>query len=55
MEEGWGGCWGHVGSQRQVIPYISSAVSSISDRKRLNPQDRPRQLFGAVWHHLHPY
>ena len=33
----------------------SSAVSSVSDRKRLNSHDRLRHSFGAVWHHSHPY
>ena len=33
----------------------SSAVSSVSDRNRLSPQDRSRQLLTAVWHHSHAY
>ena len=33
----------------------SSAVSSVSDRNRLNLQDESRQLLAAVWHHSHPY
>ena len=33
----------------------SSAVSSVSDRNRLNQQDKLRQSLAAVWHHLHPY
>ena len=33
----------------------SSAVSSISDRNRHNPQDRVRQSLAAIWHHTHPY
>ena len=61
---GWvevaGGWRGRVGSQRQVKPSIykdtdSSAVSSVSDRKGLNPQHRLRQLFAALWHLSHPY
>ena len=34
---------GWVGSRRWVIPSINSAVSSVSDRNRLNPQDRSRR------------
>ena len=26
-------------------------MSSVSDRNRLNPQDKSRQLLLAVWHH----
>ena len=33
----------------------SAVSSSESDRNRLNPQDRLRQLLVVVWHHLHPY
>ena len=33
----------------------SNAVSSVSDRKGLNPQDRSRQPLAAVWHQSHPY
>ena len=33
----------------------SSAVSSVSDRKGLNPQDRSRQSLAAVWHQSHTY
>ena len=57
-ESGVGGGGG--GSQKQVIPSIKTQavvlhVSSISDRNRHNPQDRPRQSLAAVWHHTHPY
>ena len=33
----------------------SSAVSSVSDRKGLNPQDRSRQSLTAIWYQSHPY
>ena len=33
----------------------SNAVSSVSDIKGLNPQDRSRQSLAAVWHQSHPY
>ena len=33
----------------------SSAVSSVSDRNRLNPQDMSRQSLAAVWYPSHPY
>ena len=47
-----GGGW--VGSRRRVKGFHkdtdSNAVSSVSDRKRLNPQDRSRWSLAAVWH-----
>ena len=33
----------------------SSAVSSVSDRKGLNPLDRSTQSLATVWHQSHPY
>ena len=41
--EGGGVGDGWVGSWRWVIPSINSDVSSVSDRNRLNPQDRSRR------------
>ena len=33
----------------------SSAVSSISDRNRHNPQERARKCWAVVWYYTHPY
>ena len=33
----------------------SSTVSSVSDRNKLNPQDKSRQSLVAVWYHSHSY
>ena len=51
-----GGRW--VAESRLNLPYKdtdNSAVSSVSDRKGFNPQDRSRQLLAAVWHQSIPY
>ena len=53
-----GGGGGRVGSRRRVKASIrthSNAVSSVSIRKGLNPQDRSRQSLAAVWYQSHPY
>ena len=55
---GVGGGGGRAVGGRLNLPYKdteSSAVSSVSDRKGLNPQDRLRQSSTAVWHQSHPY
>ena len=48
-EEGW-----EVGG-RLYLTKGSSAVSSISDIHRHNPQGRMRQWLAAIWQHTSPY
>ena len=47
-----GGWWGRVDSWRQVIPSTKtqrgSAVSLVSDRNRLNPQDKSRVVGSSL-------
>ena len=57
---GGGGVGGGEGGQLEAgytfyYDTDSSAVSSVSDRNRLNPQDRSRQSLTAAWPVTHPF
>ena len=51
---GGGGGGGGQGMGGLPLDTDSNDVLSVSDRNRLNPQDRLKQSLAAVWYHSHP-
>ena len=54
-EVGGGGGWVAEGGLYLPLGHRHGAVSSVSDKNRLNPWDKSRQSLAVVWYHSHPY